>query len=440
MARVLFAVELATQPSDLRTVRGLAIAAARAGHVVFVALRDVELGRRMFARTRVVVLPAPVPVRPLPNPVRGPSGFPGLLHNAGFAQVPRLAARVGVWRTLFAMAKPNTVVAYRAPTALLAARGTNLRTVLADGSGALTPPGTAPLPLLRPWAKPEADKVAAAEKSLLERCNAVLKAYKAPEMNALGDLFAATATVFATFNDLDPFGRRAVIYLGGPMPQPAEDGVDPEWPAESTATSPKKVLALVRSIRGAEKLLEGFKASGQRVLAVVPRLPKEIADKFAGSNIAFASGKFDLARALAASDAVVVHGAHGSVIGALRSGKPLLLLPLNTEQRLVGLRVVEQGCGLMPDKLEDGTIGEALARLVGEPGFTRAAQDFAERVAKPPKQNPGALFVNALGPVPKKPQPGQAGQAQGGPGQQRPQQGRPGQPRGAQQRQAPRKK
>ena len=426
MARVLFAVELASQPADLRTLRGLAIAAARAGHAVFVALQDVELGKRMFARTRIVVLPAPLPVHRVPNPVRAPNGFAGLLHNAGFALVPRLAARVGTWRTLFAMVKPHTLVAYRAPTALLAARGTNLRTVLADGSGALTPPGTEPLPLLRPWNKPEADKVAAAEKALLERCNQVLGAFKAPPMKALGDLFAATATVFATYNDLDPYGRRAVIYLGGAQAQPAKEGTDPTWPAGKG----KKVLALVRSTRAAEKILEGLKASGQPVLAVVPRLPAEIAKKFEGSNVLLASGKFDLARALSACDAVLMHGAHGSVISALRASKPVLLLPLNTEHRLVGARVVALGAGLMPEKFEDATIPAALARLTGEASFAKAAAAFAEQVAKPPKQNPGALYVNALGPIPKKPA---AAGAQGG-------QPAAAQQRGQQQRQAPKKK
>jgi hypothetical protein len=422
MARILFATELASSPADLRTLRGLAITAARVGHVVFVALPDVELGHRMFARTRVTVLASPAQVRRVPKPIRNASGFAGLLWNAGFALVPRLAARAASWRTLFMMVRPNTLVAYRAPTALLAARGTNLRTVLADGSGALTPPGTQPLPLLRPWSKPDPDKVAAAEKALLERCNAVLKMFKAKPMDSLGDLFAATATVFATYNDLDPFGRRAVIYLGGPKPQPAKEGTDPEWPAAGAKGS--KVLALIRTTRGAEKILEGLKASGQPVLAVVPRLPKEVADKFEGSNVKLASGKFDAARALAACDVVVTHGAHGTIIGALRHGKPVLVLPLNTEHRLVGQRVVEQGVGLMPDQLEDGTLGALIGRLTGEPSFAKNAADFAERVAKPPKQNPAALYVNALGPVPKKPdgkqQPGKGGaqQRRPGPGQQ----------------------
>lgn len=416
MARVLFATELASNPSDLRTLRGLAIAAARVGHVVFVALPDVELGHRMFARTRVTVLPSPAQVRRVPRPIRGAAGFAGLLWNAGFALAPRLAARVVSWRTLMAMVRPNTLVAYRAPTAMLAARGTNLRTVLADGSGALTPPGTDPLPLLRPWAKPDREKVAAAEKAILERCNAVLKALKAPAMKSLGELYAAGATVFATYNDLDPYGRRAVIYLGGPKPQESKDGPTPEFPA--TAKDGAKVFAMIRSSRGAEKILEGLKASGQNVLAMVPRLPKEIADKFEGSNVRFASGKFDVARAIAASDAVMVHGAHGSVIGALRHGKPVLVLPLNTEHRLVGARVVEQGAGLMPDALEDNTIAELLGRLTREPSFAKAAQAFAEQVAKPPKQNPTALYINALGPVPKRdPKAQGGGKPAGKPGQ-----------------------
>lgn len=410
MARVLFATELASSPADLRTLRGMAIAAARVGHVVFVALPDVELGHRLFARTRVTVLPSPAQVRRVPRPVRGAAGFAGLLWNAGFALAPRLAARVVSWRTLMAMVRPNTLVAYRAPTAMLAARGTNLRTVLADGSGALTPPGTEPLPLLRPWTKPDMAKVAEAEKAILERCNAVLKALKAPAMKSLGELYAATATAFATYNDLDPFGRRAVIYLGGPKPAEAKDGAEPEWPAGKG----QKVFALIRSSRGAEKLLEGFKASGQPVLAMVPRLPKEVADKFEGGNVKLASGKFDVARAIAASDVVVVHGAHGSVIGALRHGKPVLVLPLNTEHRLVGARVVEQGCGVMPDSFDEKTIPDALAKLAGDAGFARNAAEFAERAAKPPKQNPTALFLNALGPIPKKPTPGQGGKpAQG---------------------------
>jgi UDP:flavonoid glycosyltransferase YjiC (YdhE family) len=226
-----------------------------------------------------------------------------------------------------------------------------------------------------------------------------------------------------------------VIYLGGPKPQEAKEGTDPEWPAGDG----KRVFALVRSTRAAERILEGLKASGQRVLAMVPRLPKEVADKFAGSNVKLAEGKFDVARAIANADAVVMHGAHGSIIGALRHGKPVLVLPLNTEHRLVGARVIEQGVGLMPDQLEDGTIAELLGRLTSDPSFTKNAADFAERVAKPPKQNPAALFLSALGPVPKK-QPGAQQQGKGAParggqargGQARPGQARPGQARPAQ--------
>ena len=70
----------------------------------------------------------------------------------------------------------------------------------------------------------------------------------------------------------------------------------------------------------------------------------------------------------------VTHGGHGSVIRPLMAGLPLLVLPGLRDQRDNAMRVTSRGAGLMLERdASPEKIGDAVKRLLTEPGFREAA-------------------------------------------------------------------
>ena len=80
--------------------------------------------------------------------------------------------------------------------------------------------------------------------------------------------------------------------------------------------------------------------------------------------------------------AVVTHGGLGTTLRALGHGKPLLVLPLGRDQEFNAGRVVEVGAGIhVPAEAAAAEIASALAELLAQPQFTRAAERAAAAIA-----------------------------------------------------------
>lgn len=79
---------------------------------------------------------------------------------------------------------------------------------------------------------------------------------------------------------------------------------------------------------------------------------------------------------------VVTHGGHGTVMRALVSRVPMLVIPHGRDQNDNAVRVTERGAGLslMPDASVE-TIRAACVRLLGEPQFRAAAKRLGDLVA-----------------------------------------------------------
>ena len=79
---------------------------------------------------------------------------------------------------------------------------------------------------------------------------------------------------------------------------------------------------------------------------------------------------------------VVTHGGHGTVIRALLSRVPMLVIPHGRDQNDNAVRVTERGAGLslLPDAAVEG-IRAACDRLLRDPSFRAAAKRLGELVA-----------------------------------------------------------
>jgi MGT family glycosyltransferase len=84
--------------------------------------------------------------------------------------------------------------------------------------------------------------------------------------------------------------------------------------------------------------------------------------------------------------AVVAHAGAGTMLGALAHGVPQVLLPHGAEQFLNAAACAHAGAALVldPDEIGAGAVRSALARVLEEDGFARAARGLQQEIAAMP--------------------------------------------------------
>jgi MGT family glycosyltransferase len=94
--------------------------------------------------------------------------------------------------------------------------------------------------------------------------------------------------------------------------------------------------------------------------------------------------------------AVVTHGGHGTVMRALLSRVPMLVIPHGRDQNDNAIRITERGAGLslMPDASVE-VIRAACARLLNEAQFRAAAKRLGDQAAAEAENSPVAQELEA---------------------------------------------
>lgn len=86
---------------------------------------------------------------------------------------------------------------------------------------------------------------------------------------------------------------------------------------------------------------------------------------------------------------VVTHGGHGTVMRALVSRVPMLVIPLGRDQADNAIRVTERGAGLsLPADASVDALHAACERLLSEAAFRDAARRLGDRVAADAERSP----------------------------------------------------
>lgn len=86
---------------------------------------------------------------------------------------------------------------------------------------------------------------------------------------------------------------------------------------------------------------------------------------------------------LAKARAVVTHGGHGTIMRSLSHGVPLVVLPMGRDQNDNAARLDYHGAGLRLDpSAPSQMIGEAVRRVLSEPGFAERAMALARAIAE----------------------------------------------------------
>jgi len=113
-------------------------------------------------------------------------------------------------------------------------------------------------------------------------------------------------------------------------------------------------------------------------------------------------------RIAAQADAVVCHGGHGSLVGALSFGRPLVVMPLfGADQRANAERVAELGAGVAvanvpptmfapPDDAVMAALPAAVGQVLGDRRFEIAAQRVRAEIAELPPVASAAGVLEAI--------------------------------------------
>jgi hypothetical protein len=373
MARILDCWELG---NGLAYIEGLSVGCklmAKAGHEVHFAARDLTHAERIFG-DKIPYYQAPTTVIPNLHPLPTPMGFADVLINLGYGNPGAVVARVRAWRRLLDQVRPDILRCTHSPAALLAARGTGIRTV-AMGIGFLVPPPVSPLPILRSWAKKaDPERIGAREQAVLDGMNQALNALGAPRISGIGALYAETdARLLWTFPELDDYGpREDVKYLGNYQPG---RGAAPVWPSAPG----KRVFAYMEHFKELPEVLLGLAAGGHSVLVYLPYPPEELQKRYANGNLRIVDQPLDLMRTAQECDVGVSRGGHNIVSTFLYAGKPQLTVPLMLPEHITAIKLKEMGMGLRAAPAAKD-VDAALLKLAQEPSFAAKAREMATRI------------------------------------------------------------
>jgi MGT family glycosyltransferase len=97
-------------------------------------------------------------------------------------------------------------------------------------------------------------------------------------------------------------------------------------------------------------------------------------------------------------DLVVSHGGSGSVVGALAHGLPSVLIPMGADQPLNAARCADLGVAqvLDPVTATPGTVREAVAMVLADPRYRRAAERLRDEIAALPAPAQAIMLLERL--------------------------------------------
>ena len=355
MARIAFAWELGAELGHAMSCATLARGLEARGHACTFAFRELRQLDKLPLEGRTVYQ---APYSPREGQGFGtPASWADLLLGCGYADVDELHGLAAGWIEVLRASRAHLVVADYAPTALLAARILGMRR--ADYSNGFSiPPRLAPIPPFRtdpPLARAELER---REARALANVNAVLERWKRPPLRALHEQLEVDASFLCTFPELDQYGARPRAEYWGPR-FTVDAGEDVRWPY---GEGPRVLVYLQARDSRIDAVVEGLVANRCRVVAYLSGPDASDArGRLRSAQRRVSDGPVRLAGLLRDCDVFVNHG--GNIAGAaLMHGVPQLVLPLQYEQFLMGVRLEQLGAGLSAPRID-------------RPAETRAAWD-----------------------------------------------------------------
>ena len=374
MIHVLFAWELGGGWGHLAPIAALAKEFRRRGHAVGVALRDLSHVARLLDPRLIACYQAPQQIR-RPQPAREPVlSLADIYDNEAFAEERAITARVQAWCQLFDFAKADVVICDHSPTAMLAARCRNVKTI-GMGTGFFLPPDERPWPAFSTSEAQDAKQERTQRESMLvERLNAVLRRWHAPELRQLSDLQAeCRRRTLLTRPELDHYGPRASgDYF------PLQVAATPTT-QQTGDVRRAEVFAYLKHRPEMLRLIEFLRQQRRRVEIVLDGAAPELAESLSDDWLHVLAHPVDLARILPHIRFAVLNGNHATTLDVLAAGKPCWQVPLTTEQRSLSQRAAATGACMMSSAQDSRQWPLAWGKLIAGDTCARAAGELAAR-------------------------------------------------------------
>jgi len=94
---------------------------------------------------------------------------------------------------------------------------------------------------------------------------------------------------------------------------------------------------------------------------------------------------------------MVTHGGHGSVMGALAHGVPLVCVPgVGADQPIVGERIVAVGAGKLVARDAVGELGDVVAQVLSDPSYRGAARQMQMLIERSEGARSGAAGIESV--------------------------------------------
>ena len=362
-----------------------------------IAVRNPIDFRQMAPDLDCTLLPAPAAAPPLPSSNPPPiSNYPEAVQSLGWGKASDLAALTETWGGLFELAQPDVIVAQAAPTALLAARGRGIRTVM-FGSGFDAPPRARPMPRFIYW---EPERTPSQEPTVLNLANQVLEAQGKPPLKRFCDLLATDAYLLATFAEVDhytprtEFERDPPAYLGQLFT--TDSGKPMRWKKNAKC----RVLAYLRPrTHGFEAGVKALARLERRtdVILAAPGASDKLANSLKDSPVRLVNAPVRLKGLLEECDLGVSHASNGIAAAFVMAGVPQVGLPSHAEQVMVARAVAMHrlGLGVLGQFGPDQAL-EAITKALEGEHLRSAAQVTAKRLAETLPRDPGALLAERI--------------------------------------------
>jgi UDP:flavonoid glycosyltransferase YjiC (YdhE family) len=360
MARIAFAWEWGAELGHAMACATLGRALGARGHDCVFALRELRQLDKLPLEGRTVYQ---APFHPRQGEGFGtPSAWPDLLLGCGYADVEELRGLVAGWIEVLRASRADLVVADSAPTALLAARILRIRR--ADyGNGFSIPPRASPVPPFRVDARIDRAELERREARVLANVNAVLAQWASPPLRALHEQLDVDASFLCTLPELDQYGARSRAEYWGPR-FTVDAGEDVPWPYGEGA---RVLVYLQARDPRIDAVVEGLARHRCRVVAYLSGPDaRDARARLRSAQRRVIEHPVRLAGLLPDCDLCVSHG--GDIAGAaLMQGVPQLVLPLQYEQVLTGVRLEQLAAGIAAPRMDaPAEAGAALDRVLRE--------------------------------------------------------------------------
>lgn len=375
--RIAFAWELGGYLAHINRCATLATTSAKQGHHPFVLTRDVSRAWALPGLEGIDVLQAPVWQRRAKRLRRAPESLAEILLLHGYRRHQELGALVDAWIRLLRVVQADTMMADYAPTAMLAAHIAGIPATTFGQSFSMPPP-CSPLTPFPHVKEPDRARLERVEAYLLEIVNRVARERGHPGFDSLLPLFRTPGDIICGIPELDCYaherkpGERFVASFGA-----GNGGVRP---AVEPTTPPGVFAYLKAEAVQTQSILKALASSDHDSWVYCSGINPRLRRMVENSGVHLSDSLLDIPYIAQHCRSGICHGGHDTVNSLLIAGLPVLIAPMQVEQRMNGEAIERAEAGrLVPEGATSQDIALLLSELHGNSPYTDNARSIGSR-------------------------------------------------------------